>query len=74
MTVKYNNCTYSIVYNGQLYNTDELRDELIENGFEFETYSDTEVLLKSYILWGYDVVKKCLLLVITLELSLFIIL
>lgn len=58
MTVKYNNCTYSIVYNGQLYNTDELRDELKENGFEFETYSDTEVLLKSYVLWGYDVVKK----------------
>lgn len=58
MTVKYNNCTYSIVYNGQLYNTDELRDELKENGFNFETYSDTEVLLKSYVLWGYDVVKK----------------
>ena len=58
MTVKHNNCTYSIVYNGQLYNTSELRDELKENGFDFETYSDTEVLLKSYILWGYDVVKK----------------
>ena len=58
MTVKYNNCTYSIVYNGQLYNTSELRDELKENGFEFETYSDTEVLLKSYVLWGVDVVKK----------------
>lgn len=58
MTVKYNNCTYHIVYNGQLYNTSELKDELLENGFEFETYSDTEVLLKSFILWGYDVVKK----------------
>ena len=58
MTVKYNNCTYTIVYNGQLYNTSELRDTLIENGFEFESYSDTEVLLKSFIFFGYDVVKK----------------
>ena len=58
MTVKYENNTYTIVYNGQLYNTTELRDELSQNGFEFETYSDTEVLLKSFVLWGYDVVKK----------------
>ena len=58
MTVKYNTSVYTLVYNGQLYNTSELRDELIENGFTFETYSDTEVLLKSYVLWGYDVVQK----------------
>lgn len=58
MSAVYNNCTYTIVYNGQLYNTPELRDELIANGFTFEGYSDTEVLLKSYILWGYDVIKK----------------
>lgn len=58
MTVMHNNCTYTIIYNGQLYNTSELRDELIENGFTFESYSDTEVLLKSFIFWGYDVVKK----------------
>ena len=58
MTAMYNGCTYTLVYNGQLYNTSELRDELIENGFTFEGYSDTEVLLKSYIQWGYDVVKK----------------
>ncbi|MBR2785931.1 MAG: asparagine synthase (glutamine-hydrolyzing) [Clostridia bacterium] len=58
MTVKYNNSTYTIVYNGQLYNTSELRKELVEKGLSFETYSDTEVLLKSYIFFGYDVVKK----------------
>jgi len=58
MTAVHNNCQYTIVYNGQLYNTADLRDELIENGFSFETYSDTEVLLKSYILWGCNVVKK----------------
>ena len=47
---------YVIVYNGQIYNTKELRETLIENGFEFESHSDTEVLLKSYIHYGKDVV------------------
>ena len=58
MSCTYNNSTYTIVYNGQLYNTNELRNELSENGFEFDGYSDTEVLLKSYIYFGYDVVHK----------------
>ena len=58
MTIRYNNCNYTIVYNGQLYNAPELTSELAENGFTFETHSDTEVLLKSYIFWGRDVVKK----------------
>ena len=58
MTFMHNNCTYTIVYNGQLYNTNELRDELIENSFTFNSYSDTEVLLKGFICWGYDIVKK----------------
>lgn len=47
---------YHIVYNGQIYNTKELRQTLEENGFTFESYSDTEVLLKSYIHYGKDVV------------------
>ena len=58
MTIRYNNNTYTIVYNGQLYNTEDLRNELIENGFDFNSYSDTEVLLKSFICWGFDVVHK----------------
>ena len=58
MTIMENNCTYTIVYNGQLYNTEDLREELLQNNFTFETYSDTEVLLKSYIHWGYEVVNK----------------
>ena len=48
---------YTIVYNGQIYNTKELRKTLEENGFEFESYSDTELLLKSYIHFGKDVVN-----------------
>lgn len=58
MTFKYNNNTYTIIYNGQLYNTKELKEELIENGFTFASHSDTEVLLKSYIHFGYEVVNK----------------
>lgn len=47
---------YSIIYNGELYNTKELKDCLIKEGYEFETSSDTEVLLTSYIHYGEDCV------------------
>lgn len=50
------NNKYIIVYNGELYNTEEVRNKLIKEGYEFDSYSDTEVLLTSYIHWGY----KCL--------------
>lgn len=56
MIKKYSFGEYAIVYNGQIYNTKELRETLLENGFEFESHSDTEVLLKSYIHYGKDVV------------------
>lgn len=49
---------YTVVYNGELYNTDELRNELIAEGFKFESYSDTEVLLTSYICWGINSINK----------------
>ncbi len=48
---------YTIVYNGELYNTQELRREL-EEDFPFETHSDTEVVLKSYVKWGEDCVDR----------------
>lgn len=57
MVTTYDENEYSIVYNGQIYNTSELRNVLIENGFIFNTTSDTEVLLKAFIFYGYDVVK-----------------
>ncbi len=56
MTV-YFNSTYIISYNGQIYNTKELRKTLEENGFTFDGHCDTEVLLKSYIYYGKNVVK-----------------
>ncbi len=57
MLHRYQEANYIIVYNGQIYNTKELKAELVENGFEFSGHSDTEVLLKSYIYYGKDVVK-----------------
>ena len=48
---------FAIVYNGQIYNTKELKKTLEENGFTFKSHSDTEVLLKSYIHFGKDVVN-----------------
>ena len=46
-TFKYKN--YTIVYNGEIYNTNEIKKLLIEKGYTFTTTSDTEVLLKGYI-------------------------
>lgn len=56
MIEKYSLGEYAIIYNGQIYNTKELKDTLLENGFTFYTHSDTEILLKSYIYYGKDVV------------------
>lgn len=58
MNYCYHENTYTIVYNGQLYNTKELKKELEEADFTFETHSDTEVLLKGFIHWGYEIVHK----------------
>lgn len=43
----YNN--YVIVYNGEIYNANEIREKLINRGYSFDTSCDTEVLLKGYI-------------------------
>lgn len=50
--------TYTIIYNGELYNTDELQNELLFKGYSFKGHSDTEVLLTSFIEWGYDCLEK----------------
>ena len=49
---------YWIVFNGEIYNYIELREELILTGLSFRTASDTEVLLRAYQQWGEDCVKK----------------
>lgn len=55
MTITSGGRDYTIIYNGELYNTAELRREL---GCEFLTASDTEVVLRSYIEWGENCVER----------------
>ncbi len=43
---------YTICYNGEIYNTKEIKRELIREGVSFNTNSDTEVLLMAYITYG----------------------
>lgn len=49
---------FVITYNGELYNTPELRKDLINKGYEFTSLSDTEVLLYTYIHYGEECVSK----------------
>lgn len=58
MTFIHNNTTYTIVFNGQIYNFKDLKNELFQHGFSFDTNSDTEVLLKAFICWNYEVIHK----------------
>ena len=58
MTCSYENEEYTIVYNGELYNTAELRNELLKLGHSFESHSDTEVLLHGYAQWGRGVLPR----------------
>ncbi len=55
MAKMYQSKSFVMVYNGELYNTDELRQELLKRGYTFSTQSDTEVLLTSFIEWR----EKC---------------
>ncbi len=49
---------YTIVYNGEIYNTEELRNELKALGYEFKTHCDTEVILKAYHKWKEKACEK----------------
>ena len=58
MTVACGERRYTVVYNGELYNTDELRNGLKNLGHVFDSRSDTEVVLRSYIEWGEECVNR----------------
>ncbi len=49
---------YTITFNGEIYNFKELRVQLHKLGHSFESDSDTEIVLKSYIQWGKDCVQR----------------
>ena len=52
MRAHYEGQWYTIVYNGEIYNSPELRRELQQKGAIFETECDTETVLWSYIIYG----------------------
>ena len=49
----------TLVYNGELYNFLELREELERKGQRFQTSGDTEVLLRGYLEWGDALFARC---------------
>jgi asparagine synthase (glutamine-hydrolysing) len=57
MTKTHEDNSYTLCYNGELYNTEDLRKELLRKGYTFSGHSDTEVLLTSYIEWKEQCVE-----------------
>ena len=51
--------SYTLVYNGELYNTPELRAALQNAGHRFTGHSDTEVLLHAFAEWGAGCLERC---------------
>ena len=57
MSVCFRRKRYTVVYNGEIYNSNELRRELKREGAVFFTECDTETVLWSYIIWGEEAPK-----------------
>ena len=49
---------YALVYNGEIYNDSELRNELTLLGYRFETRCDTEVLMQAWVAWGTEAIPR----------------
>ena len=47
-----------VIFNGEIYNFLDLREELESNGFSFQTNSDTEVIVYAYKFWGEHFIEK----------------
>ncbi|TWJ33779.1 Asparagine synthetase [glutamine-hydrolyzing] 1 [Bacillus paralicheniformis] len=56
--LSYEDDSYWIIFNGEIYNYIELKDELISKGYEFKTDSDTEVLLATYRHYKQEAASK----------------
>ena len=48
----YNDIEYTIVYNGEIYNMNTIKEQLIDEGYHFTSQSDTEVVVASFIAYG----------------------
>jgi len=49
---------YILVFNGEIYNYQEIKETLIRKGYRFHTLSDTEVLLNAFIEYGIDCIQQ----------------
>jgi asparagine synthase (glutamine-hydrolysing) len=52
------NGRWCIIFNGEIYNYQEIRDELLAKGYTFNSHSDTEVIMSAFDCWGKEAVHK----------------
>ena len=55
---KYNGRTYVVTYDGEIYNKEQIIDELLSRGNYLDSVDDEEVILKGYIMWQDGILKK----------------
>lgn len=55
---KYNGRTYVVIYDGEIYNKEEIIDDLLSRGNYLDSIDDEEVILKGYIMWQDGILKK----------------
>lgn len=58
MTREIDGNRWTIIYNGELYNTNEIKEELEQRGYKHTTNCDTETLLLGYICFGKEILQK----------------
>src|ERR1700722_9735882 len=53
-----NDRNFILSYNGEIYNFEELKNELKTKGYQFNSTTDTEVLLNGFVEWGINVIHR----------------